>query len=122
MFLCIGIKVQNHESTIPPYSANIADLYWMSGALSICGVQMLDREGFRPNVGIVLINLHDEVLLAQRARPDHGWQFPQGGIDPGESPDDAMYRELHEEIGLLPEPVRMIGRTRDWLRYEVPAP
>src|SRR5881392_1312311 len=50
----------------------------------------------------------------------HSWQFPQGGIDRGETPEQAMYRELHEEIGLMPEHVRIIARTRDWLRYEVP--
>src|SRR5690606_15267058 len=46
--------------------------------------------------------------------------FPQGGIKRGESPEQAMYRELHEEVGLLPEHVRLIGRTREWLRYDVP--
>lgn len=48
------------------------------------------------------------------------WQFPQGGIKHGESPEQAMYRELHEEIGLRQEHVKILGRTRDWLRYEVP--
>ena len=47
-------------------------------------------------------------------------QFPQGGIKYGESPVQAMYRELHEEVGLKPEHVRILGRTRDWLRYNVP--
>jgi putative (di)nucleoside polyphosphate hydrolase len=50
----------------------------------------------------------------------HSWQFPQGGIKHGESPEQAMFRELHEEVGLRPEHVRIIARTRDWLRYEVP--
>ena len=50
----------------------------------------------------------------------HSWQFPQGGIDRGESPEQAMLRELHEEVGLHPEHVRIVARTRDWLRYEVP--
>ena len=50
----------------------------------------------------------------------HSWQFPQGGIKYGETPEQAMFRELHEEVGLLPEHVRIIARTRDWLRYEVP--
>lgn len=83
------------------------------------GDPMVDREGFRPNVGIVLVNARNDVFLGQRVR-DHKWQFPQGGIDRGETPVEAMYRELYEEIGLLPTHVKIIGRTRDWLRYEVP--
>ena len=80
---------------------------------------MLDREGYRPNVGIVLLNSHNEVFWGKRVG-QHSWQFPQGGIQHGESPEQAMYRELHEEVGLLPEHVQIIGRTRDWLRYDVP--
>ncbi|MET3138982.1 putative (di)nucleoside polyphosphate hydrolase [Undibacterium sp. GrIS 1.2] len=80
---------------------------------------MLDREGFRPNVGIILLNANNEVWWGKRVR-EHSWQFPQGGIKYGESPEQAMFRELEEETGLLPEHVKVIGRTRDWLRYEVP--
>jgi putative (di)nucleoside polyphosphate hydrolase len=80
---------------------------------------MLDREGFRPNVGIILANARNEVFWGKRIR-EHSWQFPQGGIKHGETPEQAMYRELREEIGLLPDHVRIVGRTRDWLRYEVP--
>ena len=80
---------------------------------------MLDREGYRPNVGIVLLNGANEVFWGKRVG-QHSWQFPQGGIQHGESPEEAMYRELHEEVGLLPEHVQIIGRTRDWLRYDVP--
>jgi putative (di)nucleoside polyphosphate hydrolase len=80
---------------------------------------MLDREGYRPNVGIILVNSRNEVFWGKRIK-EHSWQFPQGGIQKGESPEQAMFRELHEEVGLMPEHVRIIGRTRDWLRYEVP--
>ncbi len=80
---------------------------------------MLDRDGFRPNVGIVLLNQKIQVFWGKRVRT-HSWQFPQGGIDRGEAPEQAMYRELHEEVGLLQEHVRILARTRDWLRYEVP--
>ena len=80
---------------------------------------MLDREGYRPNVGIILVNPKNEVFWGKRIR-EHAWQFPQGGIKYGESPVQAMYRELHEEVGLKPEHVRILGRTRDWLRYNVP--
>lgn len=80
---------------------------------------MLDREGFRPNVGIILLNANNQVWWGKRVR-EHSWQFPQGGIKYGESPEQAMFRELAEETGLLPEHVKILGRTRDWLRYEVP--
>ena len=81
---------------------------------------MLDRDGYRPNVGIILCNFRNEVFWGKRVR-EHSWQFPQGGIKPGETPVQAMYRELREEVGLLPDHVRILGRTRDWLRYDVPA-
>ncbi|MFM8548541.1 MAG: RNA pyrophosphohydrolase [Betaproteobacteria bacterium] len=81
---------------------------------------MLDREGYRPNVGIILVNGRNEVFWGKRIR-EHAWQFPQGGIKRGESPQQAMFRELREETGLMPEHVRVLGRTRDWLRYDVPA-
>ncbi|MDT0137377.1 RNA pyrophosphohydrolase [Acidovorax sp. PRC11] len=80
---------------------------------------MLDRDGFRPNVGIILLNQRNQVFWGKRIRT-HSWQFPQGGIDRGETPEQAMYRELHEEVGLHPCHVRVVARTRDWLRYEVP--
>jgi putative (di)nucleoside polyphosphate hydrolase len=80
---------------------------------------MLDRDGFRPNVGIILLNQKNQVFWGKRIRT-HSWQFPQGGIDRGENPEQAMFRELHEEVGLKPEHVRIVARTRDWLRYEVP--
>ena len=80
---------------------------------------MLDRDGFRPNVGIILLNQRNQVFWGKRIRT-HSWQFPQGGIDRGETPEQAMFRELHEEVGLFPDHVRIVARTRDWLRYEVP--
>ena len=80
---------------------------------------MLDRDGFRPNVGIILLNQRSQVFWGKRIRT-HSWQFPQGGIDRGENPVQAMFRELHEEVGLLPQHVQVLARTRDWLRYEVP--
>ena len=80
---------------------------------------MLDRDGYRPNVGIIIVNHRNEVFWGKRVR-EHSWQFPQGGIKHGETPEQAMYRELHEETGLQAEHVRILGRTREWLRYEVP--
>lgn len=80
---------------------------------------MLDKEGYRPNVGIILVNSRNQVFWGKRVR-EHAWQFPQGGISHGETPEQAMLRELYEETGLLPEHVKIIGRTRHWLRYDVP--
>jgi len=78
---------------------------------------MLDRDGYRPNVGIILANLRNEVFWGKRVN-QHSWQFPQGGIQHGETPEKAMYRELEEEIGLKTDHVRILGRTRQWLRRQ----
>ncbi|MGH6610665.1 MAG: RNA pyrophosphohydrolase [Burkholderiaceae bacterium] len=80
---------------------------------------MLDKDGYRPNVGIILLNSRNEVFWGKRVK-QHSWQFPQGGIKYGESPEQAMYRELGEEIGLTSDQVKLVGRTREWLRYDVP--
>jgi len=80
---------------------------------------MLDKEGYRLNVGIVLTNNRNQVFWGKRTR-QHAWQFPQGGMKKGESPQQSMYRELLEEIGLSPQHVRILARTREWLRYDVP--
>lgn len=81
---------------------------------------MLDRDGYRPNVGIIICNAKNQVFWGKRVR-EHSWQFPQGGIKSGETPEQAMFRELMEEVGLEPKHVKILGRTRDWLRYEVPS-
>ena len=80
---------------------------------------MIDSEGFRANVGIVLSNDAGQVFWAKRTGQD-GWQFPQGGIKADESAEDAMYRELREEVGLLPEHIEIVGCTSDWLKYWLP--
>jgi putative (di)nucleoside polyphosphate hydrolase len=80
---------------------------------------VIDSDGFRPNVGIILANERNEVLWAKRIGQD-SWQFPQGGIKVSESPTDALYRELHEEIGLIERDVSVIAETDGWLRYRLP--
>lgn len=76
-------------------------------------------DGYRPNVGIVIVNDNADVFWARRVGGD-GWQFPQGGIDKGESIVDSLYRELEEETGLLATDVAVIARTQGWLRYDLP--
>ncbi len=83
------------------------------------GLQVIDSDGYRPNVGIILTNSRGRLLWARRVHQD-AWQFPQGGIRAAETPVQAMYRELEEEIGLLPAHVDMLGSTRGWLRYRLP--
>ena len=80
---------------------------------------MIDSEGYRENVGIILCNSERRLLWAKRIH-QHSWQFPQGGIRRGESEEEAMFRELSEEIGLQPQHVEIIGRTRGWLHYRLP--
>ncbi len=79
----------------------------------------IDDEGFRANVGIILSNADGELMLGGRVGKK-GWQFPQGGMLIGEEPEQAMFRELEEEIGLLCDDVEVLGVTRDWLRYRLP--
>ena len=80
---------------------------------------MIDKEGFRPNVGIVIANDRGQLLWAKRIG-QNAWQFPQGGVDSGESPEQTLYRELYEEVGLHKEDVQLIASTRNWLRYRLP--
>jgi putative (di)nucleoside polyphosphate hydrolase len=80
---------------------------------------MIDEHGFRPNVGIILCNSQGHVFWGRRAG-HNGWQFPQGGMKSHESPEQALYRELNEEVGLGPQQVEVLGRTRGWLHYELP--
>lgn len=80
---------------------------------------VIDRDGFRANVGIILTNREGKLLWARRCGHD-GWQFPQGGILRSETPEEALFRELKEEIGLEPADVELLGQTRGWLRYRLP--
>jgi putative (di)nucleoside polyphosphate hydrolase len=80
---------------------------------------VIDEEGFRANVGIVICNKQGSLLWAKRIGQD-AWQFPQGGIKPGESLEDALYRELNEEVGLQEQHVKILHQTEDWLRYRLP--
>jgi len=81
--------------------------------------QVIDPDGFRPNVGIILIRDDAKLFWARRVSRD-GWQFPQGGMNSDETPLEAMYRELSEEVGLQPGDVSVLGSTPGWLRYRLP--
>ncbi len=80
---------------------------------------MIDNDGYRPNVGIIIVNNDKKVLWARRIGQD-AWQFPQGGIRGNETPEDALFRELNEEIGLKNEHVELLGCTKGWLKYDLP--
>lgn len=84
------------------------------------GERLVDADGYRPNVGIVVANGRAEVLWARRVGGRDAWQFPQGGILDSETPEEALYRELYEEVGLEPDAVKLVARTRGWLRYRLP--
>jgi len=81
---------------------------------------VIDSDGFRSNVGIMLANDCGQLLWARRVGGRNAWQFPQGGINRGESPEQALYRELEEEVGLSADNVDVLGCTRGWLRYRLP--
>ena len=81
---------------------------------------MIDPEGYRANVGIIISNVKGRLLWARRVGGMNAWQFPQGGIKRGESPEEALYRELLEEVGLRPDDVRILDVTRGWLKYRLP--
>jgi putative (di)nucleoside polyphosphate hydrolase len=80
---------------------------------------VIDSEGFRANVAIVILNAEGKVFWGKRCRQG-SWQFPQGGVNKGESFLSAMYRELYEEVGLYPQDVEVIAATDNWFRYKLP--
>lgn len=80
---------------------------------------VIDAEGFRANVGIILAHADDRLFWARRVGRA-GWQFPQGGMQPGESLEQTLFRELEEEVGLTASQVEVLGSTRDWVRYLLP--
>jgi putative (di)nucleoside polyphosphate hydrolase len=81
---------------------------------------VIDSDGFRANVGIILMRGGGGTFLGRQVG-GRGWQFPQGGVLASEAPEQAAFRELHEEIGLSPSDVDLVGQTARWLRYRLPA-
>lgn len=82
---------------------------------------MIDSNGFRPNVGIIICNKLGQLLWAKRIKQD-AWQFPQGGIKEAETTEEALFRELSEEVGLCKDDVRILSQTSEWLKYRLPKP
>jgi putative (di)nucleoside polyphosphate hydrolase len=80
-----------------------------------------DSLPYRPCVGVVLIDARGMVFAGQRIdSPSPAWQMPQGGIDEGEKPREAAYRELWEETGVTRDLVEFVGKTHGWVTYDLP--
>lgn len=80
-----------------------------------------DALPYRPCAGIMLANREGLVFVGQRIdNPGDAWQMPQGGIDPGEDPEIAAFRELGEETGLSPDHVDLIARSKEEYFYDLP--
>lgn len=75
---------------------------------------------YRPCVGIMLLNAEGQIFVGERIDTPGAWQMPQGGIDPGEAPQEAALRELWEEIGVNADCVEIVAQTTDWLTYDLP--
>ncbi|MBT4880437.1 MAG: RNA pyrophosphohydrolase [Alphaproteobacteria bacterium] len=74
---------------------------------------------YRRGVGIMLLNKEGQIFVGQRLDVrTEAWQMPQGGIEEGEEPREAVFRELKEEVGV--DQVEIIAETPKWLRYELP--
>jgi len=75
---------------------------------------------YRPCVGVMLINAAGQIFAGERLDTPDAWQMPQGGVDDGETLQDAALRELEEEIGVSPDQVKMLKATPDWVYYDLP--
>ena len=82
---------------------------------------MIDGEGYRANVGIIILNSQNSKVFWGRRIRQKSWQFPQGGLNLGDTALSAMYRELHEEVGLRPQDIEVLAVTKGWFKYRLPA-
>lgn len=81
---------------------------------------IIDEEGFRLNVGIIIVNDEGCLFWGRRLGSADAWQFPQGGMQEDETPEESMFRELEEEVGLTASDVEIVAVTKGWLRYRLP--
>ena len=79
----------------------------------------MNKKNYRKGVGVVVVNNEGQFFLGKRIGAQ-AWQFPQGGIDEGETPTEALYRELYEETGIKRENVEILSVSRKWLVYHIP--
>lgn len=80
-----------------------------------------DSLPYRPGAGVMLLNREGKVFVAQRLDSTlEAWQMPQGGLDPGEAPEDGALRELEEETGIAPDKVEILARCAEPLTYDLP--
>lgn len=75
-------------------------------------------EAYRPAIGIALFNSEGKIFVAERVDSQGAWQLPQGGIDEGEEPEQALFREMREEIGT--DKAEIIASMDEWLYYDFP--
>lgn len=80
---------------------------------------MNEESNYRLNVGLIIVNTYGKVLICKRKNSNQ-WQFPQGGIDKGESPIEAAKREIFEEVGIKPSKIKVLGKIKDWVKYKIP--
>ena len=80
---------------------------------------MSEESNYGLNVGLIIVNNYGKVLICKRKNSNQ-WQFPQGGIDKGESPIEAAKREIFEEVGIKSSQIRVLGKIKDWVKYEIP--
>jgi len=93
--------------------------YSAGGSRMESNEHVIDSAGFRKNVGIIVCNEMQHVVWCKRCG-QNAWQFPQGGVHPDESIEQALYRELNEETGLDQNHVDIIAKTKEWLHYRLP--
>ena len=81
---------------------------------------VVDPQGFRLSIGIILVNTDNKLFWARRIGKNI-WQFPQGGIAKNETTEEALFRELREEVGLLKQDVKIVDKSKLWVQYLLPA-
>jgi len=82
-----------------------------------------DTMTYRQSIGFMMFDARKRVFLGKRCWPKdslYRFQMPQGGIEPGETPEQALWREMYEEIGLTPDKAEIVAESKEWLIYDLP--